>query len=201
MGLFVFFRNFWILAQSDGFRFVKVGWVFFIFSVVTGLTVWGRAAAICPAGAPLHPSAPGQTAQHRQQGRPCQNQGGASTRADHARHDTRPGAGHAAPVCTRYQTGHAGQIIPEAGSVSGKVYNFGLSILSIFIWICFVKSIDNPYIYGYNIISPDKCGLQPQYTKTGGLKMITLDFSQWAALWYVGGMISGALVMIAFFNS
>ena len=27
--------------------------------------------------------------------------------------------------------------------------------------------------------------------------MITLDFTQWAALWYVGGMISGALVMIA----
>lgn len=26
--------------------------------------------------------------------------------------------------------------------------------------------------------------------------MITLDFSQWAALWYVGGMISGALVMM-----
>lgn len=31
--------------------------------------------------------------------------------------------------------------------------------------------------------------------------MITIDFSQWAALWYVGGMISGALVMIAFLNS
>lgn len=31
--------------------------------------------------------------------------------------------------------------------------------------------------------------------------MITLDFSQWAALWYVGGMISGALVMIAIFNN
>lgn len=31
--------------------------------------------------------------------------------------------------------------------------------------------------------------------------MLTLDFSQWAALWYVGGMISGALVMIAIFNS
>lgn len=31
--------------------------------------------------------------------------------------------------------------------------------------------------------------------------MITLDFSQWAALWYVDGMISGALVMIAFLNS
>lgn len=31
--------------------------------------------------------------------------------------------------------------------------------------------------------------------------MITFDFSQWAALWYVGGMISGALVMIVIFNS
>ncbi len=31
--------------------------------------------------------------------------------------------------------------------------------------------------------------------------MITLDFTQWAALWYIGGMISGALIMIAFFNS
>ena len=31
--------------------------------------------------------------------------------------------------------------------------------------------------------------------------MITLDFFQWAALWYIGGMISGALVMIAIFNS
>ena len=31
--------------------------------------------------------------------------------------------------------------------------------------------------------------------------MITLDFAQWAALWYVGGMISGTLVMIAILNS
>lgn len=31
--------------------------------------------------------------------------------------------------------------------------------------------------------------------------MIALDFSQWAALWYMGGMISGALVMIAIINS
>lgn len=31
--------------------------------------------------------------------------------------------------------------------------------------------------------------------------MIALDFSQWAALWYVCGMISGALVMLAFLNS
>lgn len=31
--------------------------------------------------------------------------------------------------------------------------------------------------------------------------MIGLDFTQWAVLWYIGGMISGALVMIAFLNS
>ncbi len=31
--------------------------------------------------------------------------------------------------------------------------------------------------------------------------MIALDFTQWAALWYIGGIISGALVMIAIFNS
>lgn len=31
--------------------------------------------------------------------------------------------------------------------------------------------------------------------------MIALDFTQWVALWYVGGMISGALVMIVFLNS
>lgn len=33
---------------------------------------------------PAPSSAPGMTTQHRQQRRPCQNQGGASTRADHA---------------------------------------------------------------------------------------------------------------------
>lgn len=31
--------------------------------------------------------------------------------------------------------------------------------------------------------------------------MITLDFSQWAAIWYIGGVISGALVMLVFLNS
>lgn len=31
--------------------------------------------------------------------------------------------------------------------------------------------------------------------------MLVLDAAQWAALWYVVGMISGALVMIAFLNS
>lgn len=31
--------------------------------------------------------------------------------------------------------------------------------------------------------------------------MFVLNATQWAALWYVGGMVSGALVMIAFLNS
>ncbi len=31
--------------------------------------------------------------------------------------------------------------------------------------------------------------------------MITLDFSQWAAIWYGFGLVSGALVMIVIFNS
>lgn len=86
-----------------------------------------------------------------------------------ARH-TSPDAGHGVPVCTRYRTDRTCCGCWRAGSVSGKVYNFGRLFLSIFIWIYFAESIDNPYIYGYNIISPDKYGLQPQYTKTGGQK-------------------------------
>lgn len=35
----------------------------------------------------------------------------------------------------------------------------------------------------------------------GCSNMLVLDATQWAALWYVGGVISGALVMIAFLNS
>lgn len=31
--------------------------------------------------------------------------------------------------------------------------------------------------------------------------MLALDATQWAALWYVGGIISGVLVMLAFINS
>ena len=31
--------------------------------------------------------------------------------------------------------------------------------------------------------------------------MLILDTSQWAALWYVGGMVSGALIMIVIINS
>ena len=31
--------------------------------------------------------------------------------------------------------------------------------------------------------------------------MIALDFSQLAAIWYIGGVISGALVMLVYLNS
>ena len=30
---------------------------------------------------------------------------------------------------------------------------------------------------------------------------MVLDATQWAALWYIGGMISGSLVIIAILNS
>ena len=30
--------------------------------------------------------------------------------------------------------------------------------------------------------------------------MITLDFTKWAALWYVGGMISGFLLILVWLN-
>lgn len=31
--------------------------------------------------------------------------------------------------------------------------------------------------------------------------MLVLDATQWAALWYIGGVISGALVMLVYLNS
>ena len=31
-------------------------------------------------------------------------------------------------------------------------------------------------------------------------KMVTLDFAQWAALWYVGGMVSGFLLCLVWLN-
>ncbi len=98
------------------------------------------------------------------------------SRADHARHDTHArtlDTLHRSALNTRQGTrcrSYKRRALDCLRNVSGKVYNFGRFILSIFIWIYFAESIDNPYIYGYNIISPDKYGLQPQYTKTGGQK-------------------------------
>lgn len=31
--------------------------------------------------------------------------------------------------------------------------------------------------------------------------MLVLDATQWAALWYIGGVISGALVMLVYLNN
>ena len=31
--------------------------------------------------------------------------------------------------------------------------------------------------------------------------MLVFDTTQWAALWYVGGMISGALVILVYLNN
>lgn len=54
-------------------HFNKTPFLFWrFFALLTGR---GRAAAVYPAGGDPSPSAPGQTAQHRQQGRPCQMQG------------------------------------------------------------------------------------------------------------------------------
>lgn len=61
------------------------------------------ARPIYPRGGDPGPSTPGRTAQRRQQRRPRKE-----------RH-TRPNAGRAAPVCTLYQTYHAGQIGTAAG--------------------------------------------------------------------------------------
>lgn len=45
----------------------------------------------------------------------------------------RPNAGHAAPVCTRYQTGHAGQIVTAAGCwVCPKLCRCGQHDFAIF---------------------------------------------------------------------
>lgn len=53
---------------------------------------------------------------------------GSSADPRKARH-TRPNAGHAAPVCTRYQADRAGQIVPAAGAGCGgtcpKLCRFG----------------------------------------------------------------------------
>lgn len=31
--------------------------------------------------------------------------------------------------------------------------------------------------------------------------MLVLDATQWAAIWYIGGVISGALVMLVYLNN
>ncbi len=135
---------------------------FLFWSEETGLTCPTPGVPYMPLRCtPAHSSAPGTTAHDRQQGRPGQMQD-----RPHTRHDT-----HTRTLNTLHRSAlDTRQTAPgrsyrrrcwSVSSVSGKVYNFGRLFLSIFIWIYFAESIDNPYIYGYNIISPDKYGLQP----------------------------------------
>lgn len=79
---------------------------FFEFFLRRLSTTQPPALPVYPAGGDPSPSAPGQTAQHRQH----QNQGGQVPGQT-----ARPKAGHVALVCTRYQTGRAGQIVQAAG--------------------------------------------------------------------------------------
>ena len=82
----------------------KRGWVerrnaFFILEIFRATHRAGLGGGCIPRRCtPACSSAHGTAAQHRQQGRPCK-----------ARH-TRPDAGRAASVCTRYQTSRAGTI-------------------------------------------------------------------------------------------
>lgn len=97
-GPFCIFWNFWRLAQSDRFRFVKVGWVlamkapFLFWSEETGLTCPTPGAPCIPRRRPpASSSTHGTPAHHRQQGRPCQMQG-RPCKARHARTDAAPSA-------------------------------------------------------------------------------------------------------------
>nr|DAO34737.1 MAG TPA: hypothetical protein [Caudoviricetes sp.] len=90
----------------------KRGWVacdttfenaFFEFFQREVSTTAPPARPLYPSGGDPSHSAPGRTTQRRQQHRACQMQG-----IPCKARRTRPGAGHAAPVCTRYQTGRAG---------------------------------------------------------------------------------------------
>ena len=72
------------------------------------------------------------------QGRPCPQQA--------AHRHTRPDAGHAAPVCIRYQTGRAGQIGTAAGldclrSVSDRARQNGQKINELFRLLFCLKAL------------------------------------------------------------
>lgn len=140
-GPFCIFREIWRLAQSDGFRFVKVGWVlamkapFLFWSEETGLTCpTPRRSLYTP---PVHPcplqrtrndgtrQAAGQTVLDAKQG--------AHTRTLHrSALDTRPPrhADRTSGVCWR------------AWSASGKVYNFGRYIYTHLYLYFLCKALD-----------------------------------------------------------
>ena len=93
--------------------FCEDGVVFFIFSVVGRLTGRGWAVAVYPAGVPRPPAHPDRL--HTTGNRASRARCKADRPQQAAHRHTRPDTGHAAPVCTRYQTGNAGQI----GTVQG----------------------------------------------------------------------------------
>ena len=103
--------------------FCEGGGAFFIFSVVERLTGRGWAAAVYPAGGD-----PSTTAHPDGLHITGSIAGRARTRAVRTRLD----AGHAAPVCTRYQTDRAGTIGQGAGrwtacALCPKLCRFGHS--------------------------------------------------------------------------
>lgn len=112
---------------------------------------------------PAPSSAPGRTTP----GRPYQMQG--QTMQDTAHRHTRPDAGHAAPVCTRYQTAHTGQIVTAAGclSVSETVQIWTHSNMNDFQHKNVCKTIDTNTRTCYYIDNTRTCYTT---TKTGGQK-------------------------------
>lgn len=63
----------------------------------------------------------------------------------------RPNAGHAAPVCTRYQTGHAGQIVTAAGCwVCPKLCRYGQRNFAI---LCQKNKSEKSYIFAQKALT------------------------------------------------
>lgn len=97
---------------------------------------------------PAPSSAPGRTAQRR----PYQIPG--QTMQDRTHRYTRPDAGHAAPVRTRYQTAHAGQIVTvrDAGGrgVRPKLSRFGQRNFTI---LCQKNKSEKSYIFAQNVLT------------------------------------------------
>ena len=90
------------------------------------------------------------------------------SKANHVTHrHTHPDALHAAPVCTRYQTGHAGQIVPAAGrwkawSVSETVQICTHSNMNDFQHKNVCKTIDTNTRTCYYIGNTRTCSTLPQ---------------------------------------
>lgn len=88
--------------------------LFLFWSAMATLTTPPPALPVCPSGGDPSPKRTriDCTAQAAAQAVPD----AAQTTQDTAHRHTRPDAGHAAPVCTQYQTGRAGEIRAAAGA-------------------------------------------------------------------------------------